>query len=146
MDALEVLATEHSRLLDRFDVLADTMPRERRPILDELIRTLDAHLTIDEQLVLPATGARGRLAVLARTAAQEAESVLHELFALDCSRGDFVHRLLRLRDTLAGAIAIEEDMLYPALDEAVPGERLDALGHKIEVWLKSLNAGPAVAA
>lgn len=146
MDALDLLTTEHSRLLDRFDELAGAFPRERRPLLDELIRTLDAHLTVDEQLLLPSTGARRHLTVLARTAALEAESALHDLFALDPTRGDFVHRLLRIRATVAGAIAIEEDMLYPALDEVVPGERLDALGHKIEVWLKTLTAGSAVAA
>lgn len=146
MDALELLTTEHSRLLDRFDELADALPRERRPLLDDLIRTLDAHLTVDEQLLLPATGARGRLTVLARTAALEAESALHDLFALDPTRGDFTHRLLRIRAGLESAIAIEEDMLYPALDEAVPGERLEALGHKIDVWLKTLTAGSAAAA
>lgn len=146
MDALQLLTDEHARLLDQFDDLVDAAPRDRRPQLDELIRTLDAHLTIDEQLVIPSTGSGGRIAILARTAALEAEAALHDLFALDATRGDFVYRLLRIRETVLGAIAIEEDMLFPALSEAVPGERLESLGHKIEVWMKTLTAGDAVAA
>ena len=79
MDALELLCDEHSRLLTRFDDLLGATPGDRRPQLDELIRVLDAHLTIDEQLVLPSTGARGRLAVLARTAARETEGALRRV-------------------------------------------------------------------
>jgi hypothetical protein len=145
MDALELLVAEHASILRRFDELTTLLARDRRPRLDELIRVLDAHLTIDEQLTFPETCAHGHFAVLAKIAARDVEAALHDLFTLDASRGDFVHRLLEIRAAVEGAIAIEEQMLYPDLAEAVPCERLIALGHKIQVWLKLLTADAAAA-
>ena len=74
------------------------------------------------------------------------ETALHDLFALDTTRFDFAYRLNKIRDTVVGAIAIEEDMLYPSLAEAACGDHMIALGHKIEVWLKTLTLGHAAAA
>lgn len=136
MDALDVLAHDHRMVEQLFrDYEASASDRQRRGVVELLVRELSKHAALAEMLVCP----------LARKVLpdgdREVDRLLSEhmelkktLLALDrhTEAGPRTDELVaELRRAVAEHIQEEEGTFLPLLREAVPQEDLDQLGELI---------------
>lgn len=137
MDAVELLEHDHRMVEQLFrDYEAAANDRQRRGVVEILVRELSRHAALEELTVYPLARR-----LMPGTAAELDEhldehlDVKKLLAALDgLPAGDDREAVLvdRLRRAVEHHVRDEEDRFLPALREAVEAPALEELGHRLE--------------
>ncbi|WP_231511760.1 hemerythrin domain-containing protein [Chondromyces apiculatus] len=136
MDALDLLEQQHldiCRLIDRITV--EPSPGRRTVMINELARTIEAHMRIEETYLYPACaermrGDRGKLHEAHETHALTrfaADSLLRTRVTDVC----FEARLKLLRGLFEQHAADEEDWMFQKMKRDLSDEQLDDLGEHL---------------
>ena len=150
MDATTLLTEDHESVRELFDEMAEVSKgavAERKAILDEIRRELEAHSRAEEDVFYPAVaGLENDLAQRLVFAAAEAHAgiqlLLDELAQLEPGDEDFEDRLGELRQDVEDHAEDEEEELFPIAREMLGPERLEALGKEITAVKESFRLAP----
>ena len=138
-DVIDLLTADHR---EARALLAEALGTEdRRDLVDALIGQLVRHSVAEETIVYPVMVAElpdGQKAVDHDTNEhQELEELMKKL---EHSASD--EDLHKLREVLEDHISDEEDEQFPQLREALPAERLEAMGTQLEALKKIAPTRP----
>lgn len=139
MDAVKLLTNDHrtvEELFSRYQSLGADAPDQKKEIVQEIIRELSIHASIEEQVLYP--GIRDvlsdgdDLAEEALSEHQEVKELLSHLDRMDPSDSGFDAKVRSVIDDVRHHVGEEESEMFPKLMSAVPRERLDGLGERME--------------
>jgi hemerythrin-like domain-containing protein len=156
VDALEFLRRDHAQLLDLLDRLDDgvcaatpadvNQVRERRDLVTEVVMAESRHETVEEQFFWPAVRRRvpdgERLAEHAVRQEQAAKHVLARLDRLSAGEPEFQRLVDKVIDDGRTHIAYEQDIVWPAVREALSQQELDDLGAQMARAKRSAPTHP----
>ncbi|MET7392128.1 hemerythrin domain-containing protein [Dactylosporangium sp. NPDC005572] len=132
-DAVTLIVNDH-RVMERvFDKLRSGHG-DRQRLLDECAARLTAHSHAEEETVYPVLAEIGEQEEAHRGADEhhQAERLLHDLQRMSPKGPDFEDLLEDFVEAVRHHVEEEETVMLPALQEAVPAERLDELGTAFE--------------
>jgi hypothetical protein len=135
-DALELLTAQHAELdaLVADVVAAGLDPQARARTLGELADKLTTHLAVEQELFYPSIGSVGaRTMVMTEVIAEHVEikRALADLLWIELDDADWLPRLTRLRDLLAGHTGWQEDILFEAVARTMSSESLAEIGEQL---------------
>ena len=139
MDAVKLLTQDHrtvDRLFERYESLDQGAEKERKRVVEEIVRELSIHAAIEEQVLYP--GIRDvlpdgdQLADEALDEHQEVKETLAELEKMGPSEAGFDLRVRRLIQDVRHHASEEEAEMFPKLSSAVPKARLNEMGTRME--------------
>ncbi|WP_238013994.1 hemerythrin domain-containing protein [Dactylosporangium sp. AC04546] len=140
-DAVTLIVNDH-RVMERlFDKLRSGHG-DRQQLLDECAARLTAHSHAEEEKVYPVLAEIGEQEEAHQGADEhhQAERMLHDLQRMSPEGPDFEDRLEDFIEAVRRHVEKEESEILPALQEALPAERLDELGAAFEeVRLRELQ-------
>ena len=129
-DAIELLTGDHRRA-DRllFQATAGTPTED---VVNEIIRELSVHATIEEQVLYPAVRQElpdgDQLADHALEEHQEVKETLANLESLDASGPEAAALLQQLASSFREHVHEEETQLFPKLTASITADRLEEMG------------------
>ncbi len=131
MDAIELLKQDHETVRELFAAIeAAAGARDRADLFAELKRTLDVHERLEEDVFYPAARDAGEEAaeIVNQSHEQHAEvdELIEEMSALDESDEEWLDHLAALKEMVDHHVDIEEDVLFPLVQEAL-ADRLTGL-------------------
>jgi hemerythrin superfamily protein len=140
VDAVTLLKTDHhtvEALFRRYEALEDTSSYgERRDIVNEVIRELSIHASIEELVLYPsvreALPEGDSLADEALEEHREVKSVLADLDAIDPSDPQYDAEFRGLIRDVRHHVEEEEREMFPMLASVIPEEELMEMGRKME--------------
>ncbi|MBI2709145.1 MAG: hemerythrin domain-containing protein [Actinobacteria bacterium] len=140
MDAITMLKADHKtveKLFKRFEKAGDGALKEKRAVVDEIIRELSVHAAVEEQVFYPAI----------REAVDDAEDevlesleehhivkwVLSELDGMDPGHERFDAKVTVLMENVRHHVEEEEQDLFPKVREVLKRKALTDLGESMDV-------------
>lgn len=148
-NAVELLRGEHTSLEGLFARVSS--PDEDRPaVLQELMRTLAAHLSVEKQMLLPVlrdqVGDGDSLASDLDAGHGRAEHILTMLERRKTNSPDVPELVTELMDLTTAHIAAAEERVFPALERFLGAEELTELGRRMasEERLELTHAHPGL--
>jgi hemerythrin superfamily protein len=147
VNAVELLTNDHrtvDKLFDRY--LGSGDAKEKKGIVEEVIRELSIHASIEEQVLYP--GIRGvlpdgdSLADEAINEHKEVKELLADLDRMDASDSEFDTKVRRVIQDVRHHADEEEREMFPKLRSAVPKKRLDEMGRAMERAKKAAPTRP----
>lgn len=140
MDALRLLKADHDRvrgLFTRFRAAEEAGKADEMGVLSGIImRELDVHATIEEEVFYPAARQAGGEAADVVAEGVEEHHVVKQLMAEieSTTPGDetFVAKMKVLMENVEHHAEEEEDELFPKLREAFGDEKLAEMGEQLE--------------
>ena len=150
MDATTLLTEDHESVRELFDELehvARTAVAERKALLGEIRRELEAHTRAEEDVFHPAVAKLQndlveRLVAAAAEAHAAIQVLLEELQQLEPGDDDFEDLLAELRQDVEDHAEDDEEELFPIAREMLGPETLEALGKEIEAVQDSVRLAP----
>lgn len=145
MDATELLARQHERILALFAQYARAGTEEKRRAFLELADLLSAHEAVEEKLFFPAVYDPGTATTL-RQAVQEhldEKRMLIELLDGEAGSAGFEERLEALRRDFERHRLREERDLFPRVRDAYHPDDLQLLGTEMGALFRELKGGEA---
>ena len=137
MNAVELLTNDHRTVDELFDrYLAGGDAKGKKGIVEEIIRELSIHASIEEQILYP--GIRSvlpdgdSLADEAIDEHKEVKELLADLDRMDPSDSDFDTKVRRVIEDVRHHAEEEEREMFPKLRAAVSKKRLDEMGKAME--------------
>lgn len=139
MDAVKLLTQDHrtvDRLFNRYESLDVGADEERKRIVEEIVRELSIHASIEEQVLYP--GVRDvlpggdQLAEEALDEHQEVKETLAELEKMSPSDAGFDLRVRSLIRDVRHHVDEEESEMFPKLTSAIPKKKLEEMGDRME--------------
>ena len=130
-DALELLTAQHEEL----DELCERIARCRdAAAFDELADKLPTHLALEQELFYPVVKQHMPAEVLAELLAEHVaiKRLLSQLVWCGVEDEDFDVLFAQLGELLLGHAAYQEDHLFTTVAEAMPADRLAALGDQLQ--------------
>ncbi len=145
MKATDLLKKQHRTVETIFKKLLSKGAISSRALLMELADDLAAHMEIEQTILYPV--ARAVDASLVLESYEEhaiAELALKRLLACGTSDETFKAKVTALRELIQHHVTEEEEELFPKLEKAFEGERLKALGARMEkAFAAAKERGPA---
>jgi len=149
MDAISLLKKDHrtvESLFKQFEKLGEGAAKEKKAIVQQLVRELSIHASIEEQLLYPA----------ARNAVKNEEDLvlesleehhlvkvtLSELESMNPSNERYDAKVSVLKEAVMHHVEEEEGELFPALQKKLGKETLTNLGKAIEAAKKMAPTRP----
>lgn len=152
MDAVAYLTAKHRVMEDQLSALEDAKDADqRRELLEDITAELARHMAIEERVLFPAVRAElapqdpdtfGDDVLEALEEHHTLKLLLDELYGTDLDDERFHAKVEVLRETVEHHHEEEEDDLFPALQEAWPPGRLEALGSELEAAEESAPTRP----
>lgn len=139
MDAVTLLKQDHQNvegLFRRYESLGGDQVEQRRQVVNDFIRELSIHASIEEQILYPEVKdvlAGGKsMADEALQEHQEAKEALADLDDMDANDPEFDMKVRTLIAEVRHHVEEEEGEMLPQLALAVPASTLIELGEKME--------------
>ncbi len=139
MDAIELLTADHRTVEDLFSRFESAGPRAtttKRRLVDQMIKELSVHASIEEMLLYPAVRrADAKLSDKVLEALEEhhgAKSFLAELERLPAQAERFDAKTTVLIEQVRHHVKEEEGDLFPAVRKVMSKEELGELGEALE--------------
>ncbi len=137
-DVIDILTTDHHEVLDLIASIADAPDAERRrDIADTVIAEIVRHSVAEEMYVYPAMREHltdGDTEVEHDTSEhKELEKTMKKLEGVDADDPQFLAVVDELREQLEHHAGDEEQNQFPQLREAIPAEKLQELGKRVEL-------------
>lgn len=149
MDAIELLKRDHEKvesLFARFEKAGDGAGETKRRLVEDIIRELSVHASIEEQYLYPLARERAdELQKLTLEALEEhhvAKWLLNELGKLPQKSDRFDAKVKVLIENVRHHVKEEEEELFPLMRELMAAEELDALGSTLQVAKKMAPTRP----
>lgn len=138
MDAVTLLEEDHlhvKKLFREYDSLPDGQPERKRELAERIIRDLQVHERIEEEIFYPAfqdnTNDEGNKRIAeAKREHHVVDLLLHELHSVAIAADDFDAKFRTLRENVEHHIEAEETEMFPDARKRLK-ERLDALGEEM---------------
>lgn len=139
MDPIALLKKDHRKveaLFKRFEKTTERASATRKKIVEEVIRELSVHATIEEQVLYPfAREASEDLEDLVLESLEEHHIVKWTLSELEKMTPDderFEAKVTVLMESIRHHVEEEETELFPKLEKALDAEQLKVLGEQLE--------------
>jgi hemerythrin superfamily protein len=149
MDAITLLEKDHrtvKALFARFDKLGDGAKKEKKAVVQQIIRELSIHAAIEEALFYPtarkAVKAKESLVLEALEEHHVVKWLLHELATLEPTHERFDAKVAVLEESVRHHVEEEESTLFPAFAKKVSREERSALGRALEAAKKVAPTHP----
>lgn len=152
MNALDVLARDHERLLDLATQLTGgrgeppASSREQRKVAERLVMEASAHEAIEEQFFWPIVRDRlegGKALALAGIDQEmRGRSMLHELNRVKAGNETFTTLVFSVASRLRMHATYEESQIWPKVELAVDRSELDRIGAAMEAARKLAPTRP----
>jgi Hemerythrin HHE cation binding domain len=140
-DVFDAIQEDHRRVKDLFAQLA--ADGGRPDVAVELVYTLVAHETAEQELIHPLTRQADEELAEERLAEEtKAESALAELEDLEIGGSQLKAKLVALRDDVVAHADHEENEEHPRLRAAVPANQLQRLAGMYELARKAAPTHP----
>jgi hemerythrin superfamily protein len=137
-DAVKLLKNDHrtvESLFSRFESASE--PTQRKLLVEEIIRELSIHASLEEQFLYPAVQQSlpegERLAREARQEHHEMKEALSDLDGMDGDHPELVSKVRGLIQDVNHHVAEEETEMFPRLQKALRKKRLREMGEAMEV-------------
>ena len=143
MDALALLHQDHVKVATLFDQYVLTDDREaKNHVVDQILRELQIHAEIEEQIVYPALREKAPTDDVAVAYEEHhlAEIVMCQLTDLEPGSEEFSVKLATLKDLVAKHIEIEERVLFELALKVLGTDRLRELGIQVAAKKQELLA------
>jgi hemerythrin superfamily protein len=152
MDAVDLLEDDHKTVEDlfgRYEEAGDEAYKEKRQVVDRVIKELSVHATIEEDIFYPATRkARGETEQMVAEAYQEHTKVkqtLAELETMDAEDPRFDQTVRGLIADVRHHVEEEEGEMFPQVQQALSKEELESLGEQMKEAKKTAPQKPSEA-
>jgi hemerythrin superfamily protein len=139
MDAIALLKSDHQtveRLFKRYELLGGGNAQEKGQLVHEIIRELSIHAAIEEKVLYPEVRDSlpdgESLAKEALEEHKEAKDVLADLDEMEPADPGFDPKVRSLIADVRHHVEEEEEVMFPKLESALPMDRLEELGEKME--------------
>jgi hemerythrin superfamily protein len=149
MNAIELIKQDHETVDGLFQQWEESGPDEtarRRDLVRSIVRELSVHAAVEEQILYPAMKDAlpdgDRLVKEALDEHQEAKEVLAELDDADPRSPGFEQKVRSLIQDVRHHVQEEETELLPKLENALPLERLEQMGGRLEDAKKGAPTRP----
>jgi hemerythrin superfamily protein len=150
MDAVELLEDDHKMVEDlfgRYEEAGDEAYKEKRHLVDRVIKELSVHATIEEEIFYPATReARGETERIIAEAYQEhakARRTLAELETMEAEDPRFDQTVRSLIADVRHHVEEEEGEMFPQVQQLLSKEELESLGEQMKEAKKSAPRSPS---
>jgi hemerythrin superfamily protein len=152
MDAVQLLEDDHKTVEDlfgRYEEAGEEAYKEKRNLVDRVIKELSVHASIEEDIFYPATReVRGETEQMVAEAYQEHTKVKQTLAELETMGAEDP----RFDQTVRGLIADvrhhveeEEGEMFPQVQQALSKEELESLGEQMKEAKKMAPQKPSEA-
>jgi hemerythrin superfamily protein len=138
MDAVELLEDDHRTVEDlfgRYEEAGEEAYKEKRDLVDRVIKELSVHATIEEEIFYPATReARGETERMIEEAFQEhakAKETLAELETMEAEDPRFDQTVRGLIADVRHHVEEEEGEMFPQVQQVLSTEELESLGEQM---------------
>ena len=148
-DAVALIKADHGKveqLFREFEEAGDRADKTRQDLVDEIIKELEVHATIEEEIYYPAVEAKARKdgRELVAEAVEEHHVVkvlLGELGSMSSEDEGFDAKVTVLMENVRHHVEEEEEELLPRSEEALGSEELARLGEEMATRKRQLGAG-----
>jgi len=137
-DAIKLLKKDHrtvESLFSRFESASE--PTQRKLLVEEIIRELSIHASLEEQFLYPAVQQSlpegERLAREARQEHHEMKEALSDLDGMDGDHPELVSKVRSLIQDVNHHVREEETEMFPRFQKALRKKRLREMGEAMEV-------------
>lgn len=138
MNAIALLKADHKTveaLFRKFEALGDKAAKQKRKVVDQIVKELSIHAAVEEQLLYPAIrSAVPEHAELALEAIEEHHVVkwlLEEVRTMAPDHERFAPKMRVLMEAVRHHVKEEEGELFPELRRALSGKQLIELGEQL---------------
>jgi iron-sulfur cluster repair protein YtfE (RIC family) len=146
MNAFELLKEDHARVSAIFEKLEPTTERAlktREELFTKLKNELDVHTQIEEQLVYPVLKEEEETRDITLEGIEEhkvVKTLLQEMEAMPVDSEEWTAKLTVLKESVEHHVEEEEGEMFPKARKALPKEKIEELGARIEAAKKRLSA------
>jgi hemerythrin superfamily protein len=148
MDAISLLKKDHRNvesLFKQFEKL-DGAAREKKQIVQQIVRELSIHATIEEELLYPTARnvVRGEEDLVLESLEEHhvVKLLLSELESMNPKDERYDAKVAVLKETVMNHVEEEEHELFPALQKQLDKDQLNALGKALETAKKMAPTHP----
>jgi iron-sulfur cluster repair protein YtfE (RIC family) len=146
MKADEVLIAHHDVLRRLLRDLAETTSAQtgvRRRLRDELLRELEVHTQIEDELFYPAVRDVSPLLAVAHAEHRQIDDQLATVMRMDVDDPEFPAEVRMLESTLRHHTMEEEERMFPQ-SRALGEDRLEELGEQLRARQRELSESGAM--
>ena len=157
MNAISLLKQDHRTvegLFKQFEALGDRAATQKRRIVDQIIRELAIHASIEETIFYPAVRAAAKFAQ--KQHEEEADDqilealeehhivkwTLNELDGMDPEAERFLAKVTVLMESVRHHVEEEEEELFPTVSMLFAEEELEMMGEEMEMAKKVAPTKP----
>jgi hemerythrin superfamily protein len=148
-DAVSLIKADHrtvEQLFREFEEAGDRAYKTRQQLVEQIIRELEVHATIEEELYYPAVEAKAKKdgKEMVAEAVEEHHVVkvlLGELSAMSSEDESFDAKVTVLMENVRHHVEEEESELLPESEEILGDEELARLGEEMAACKQQLGAG-----
>jgi iron-sulfur cluster repair protein YtfE (RIC family) len=142
MNALDLLKKDHDVVKELFGRFDSAQNGQRQQILDQIIRELEVHSRVEQDIFYPAVRAHAdksgkNLVKEAMDEHQEVDGVIAELRELSPDDAEFEDKIEELMEDVENHIDMEETQMFPKAQAL--GPELETLGREIEQEKQTLE-------
>jgi hemerythrin superfamily protein len=150
MDAVQLLEDDHKTVEDlfgRYEEAGEEAYKEKRHLVDRVIKELSIHATIEEEIFYPATReARGETEQMIAEAYHEhakAKRTLADLERMEAEDPRFDQTVRSLIADVRHHVEEEEGEMFPQVQQLLSKEELDSLGEQMREAKRSAPQKPS---
>ena len=146
MNAFELLKEDHERVSAIFEKLEPTTERAlktREELFAKLKTELQLHTQIEEQIFYPALKQEEETREITLEGIEEhnvVKTLLEEMQAMPVDSEEWTAKLSVLKENVEHHVEEEEGEMFPKARKALPKEKIEELGARIEAAKKQMAA------
>ena len=146
MNAFELLKEDHARVSAIFEKLEPTTEhalKTREELFTKLKNELEVHTQIEEQIFYPVLKEEEETRDITLEGIEEhkvVKTLLQEMEAMPVDSEEWTAKLTVLKENVEHHVEEEEGEMFPKARKALPKEKIEEMGTRIEAAKKRLSA------